>query len=80
MPKVKQALSITERMEHRVDEIGLIIKPVFESGAAKAAETINKIDANDIGKEVKETAKSVIDKASDAALKRLIPDRTPQNE
>lgn len=75
LPKIERAVQTTERVEDRFQSFADEVQPVVTSGAGKAIETIEKIDADRLSKSATEKTDQLIDSAAEKARRFLERDK-----
>lgn len=75
LQKVERAVQTTERVEARFQSFADEVQPVITTGAGKAVETIQKIDAQKLSETATEKADTLIDAAAEKAKRYLERDK-----
>ncbi|TWT84406.1 hypothetical protein CA13_58840 [Planctomycetes bacterium CA13] len=75
LPKVERAVEATERVEERFQSFADEVQPVLSSGAGKAIETIQKMDAERLSETATDKTDILIEAASERAKRYLERDR-----
>lgn len=71
LPKVERVTSTAERLEARFHSFADKVEPVVDTGAAKAVESLKRIDSEVVGEKLTEGVSETVD-ATKQRMKRIL--------